>query len=68
MDLDDNLPYKVRLQKAIQFKLENPTEHATTCARVFHVEPDSLRVALRRKARQPARAKLVGGNNKILSD
>jgi hypothetical protein len=58
-------PYKIRLQNAAEWSLQNPKESVTTAARIYHVKDNSVRVKLQRMAHQK---KHVGGQNRVLSD
>src|SRR5271155_5499151 len=63
--LQRDLPTQDKLKLAIQWLRENPTEKATTAARLFHIaKEDSVRKAwLREKTRKEVG---YGGQNKIL--
>jgi ABC-type nitrate/sulfonate/bicarbonate transport system substrate-binding protein len=58
-------PYKIRLQNAAEWSLQNPKESVTAAARIYHVKDNSVRVKLQRMAHQK---KHVGGQNRVLSD
>ena len=61
--LNSKLPYKQRLQLAVDFKLQNPLKTAKTATTIYDVKPDLVRVALRR---MPKAKKHKGGQNIIL--
>jgi hypothetical protein len=62
--------YKTSLSNAIAFKHEHPEETATTAARIYHVNDETVRTTLLRKKQRegPAPAPKHGGHNKILSE
>ena len=60
------IEYKARLASAIEWSQEDPTEKVVTAGRIFDVNPQSIRMALKRTKRKDQKAH--GGNNKILSD
>ena len=59
--------HKETLANATAFKHENPDEKPTTCARIFHVNPSTVRGRIRReKLRASAPLRQRGGHNKVL--
>jgi len=58
---------KMRIQEAIEFTTQNPTEKVATSSRIFQVNASTLRNRNRRQ-RQNLTPKKRGGHNKILSD
>jgi len=55
-----------RLQNAIEFRTEYPTEKGATASRIFKINDSTLRSRMRRS--QIPNAKPHGGHNKVLSD
>ena len=64
--LTSKTEYKARLASAIEWIQENPTEKAVMAGRIFDVQAQSIRIALKRTKRKDQKA--YGGNNKILSN
>jgi transposase len=63
------LPNRDRIQLALQFLHDNPTESVSVAAKIYHVKEDSVRTARRREQKRAARPKAQrGGQNKILSE
>jgi hypothetical protein len=60
--------YKVAISNAIAFKHEHPNENATTAARIYHVNPETIQTRLRRERLRGDITVKHGGQNKILSD
>jgi hypothetical protein len=60
--------YKTSLSNAIAFKHEHPKETATTAARIYHVNDETVRTTLlQEKKQRKGPAPKHGGHNKILS-
>jgi hypothetical protein len=59
--------YKTSLLNAIAFKHEHPEETATTAARIYHVNDETIRTTLLREKQREGPAQ-HGGHNKILSE
>jgi hypothetical protein len=57
---------KAHLADAIQWIQDNLKEKPITAARIFHVTPNSIRMACKRAKRTDHKSN--GGHNKILSD
>jgi hypothetical protein len=60
--------YKASLSNATAFKLEYPEETATTAARIYNVNKNTVRTVLYRERQRDGPALKHGGHNKILSD
>src|SRR5271163_3383002 len=60
--------YKTSLSNAIAFKHEHPEETATTAARIYHVNDETVRTTLLREKQREGPAPKHGGHNKILSE
>jgi hypothetical protein len=60
--------YKAALSNATAFKLEYPEEKATTAARIYNVNKNTVRTILHREQQRDGVAIKHGGHNKILSD
>jgi len=60
--------YKASLSNATAFKLEYPEEKATTAARIYNVNENTIRTFLHRERQRDGPAVKRGGQNKILSD
>jgi hypothetical protein len=56
------------IRNALAFKAEQPTEKASTCARIYHVNETSVRTALHRQRKLNGAPVQNGGQNKILSE
>jgi len=59
-----------RMQDALEFHAQNPTELVATISRIFKVNQATLRTRIRRQSQPPVQGPKVkhGGQNKILSD
>ena len=58
--------YKAQLAAAIKWSQENPKEKFVVAARIFKVNPDSVRIAIKRT--QKKNRTKHGGHNKVLID
>lgn len=58
---------KIRLQDAVDFTTQNPTEKAVVLSRIFHVNALTLR-SWKRRQRQQATPRQHGSHNKVLSE
>jgi hypothetical protein len=51
------LPNRDRIQLALQFLHDNPTESTSVATKIYHVKEDSVRTARRREQKRAARPK-----------
>src|ERR1700722_17866190 len=64
---------KALLEEAITWLYENSQEKPVTAARIFKVNPDTLRIEIKRRTRTPSTCRNgrrvgSGGHNRVLSD